>query len=114
MSFKRFVNAVEVVAAVAALAAVVMLFANQPSGGGAASSPGASVFAANCASCHGADGSGGIGPRLAGKVATKYPDAADEVAVVTGGRGGMPSFGGDLRDEQIQQVVDFTRNELGG
>jgi cytochrome c6 len=115
MTFKRFVGWVEIVAVVLAMAAVFLLFINEPpSGSSGAGSPGASIFAASCASCHGADGGGSIGPKLAGTVTKTYPDVDDEIAVVTDGRDGMPSFGGDLSDQQIQQVVDFTRTELGG
>lgn len=115
MTFRRFVNGVEVVAVVIAMVAVFLLFINEPpSASPGSGSPGAAVFATSCASCHGADGSGGIGPKLAGTVTKTFPDAADEVAVVTDGRDGMPSFGGELSDEQIRQVVDYTRTELGG
>jgi mono/diheme cytochrome c family protein len=116
MRFKQLVNVLEVITLVAAAAFVVALFVNQPGDdGGATSSPGASIFAANCASCHGRDGGGGVGPQLSdGKVVDAYPDVADQIAVVTKGRSGMPSFAGDLTDEQIRQVVEFTRTELGG
>ena len=114
MDLKRIVNGVEILAAVAALVVVIMLFANEPGGGGAASSsPGASVYQANCASCHGADGSGGFGPKLAGVVAENFPDIEDQIALVADGKGSMPSFDGRLSEEEIQQVVDYTRTELG-
>lgn len=114
MDFKRFVNFVEIVAAVAVLVFVIMLFANEPGGGGAANaSPGAQVYSANCASCHGADGSGGVGPKLAGSVARKFPNIDDQIAVVTDGRSSMPSFDGDLSAEQIREVVEYTRTDLG-
>jgi mono/diheme cytochrome c family protein len=117
--FRRVVDVVEVLALVAVVAVGVLLFANEPdtgtlSGGakGAGSStPGASVFAANCASCHGADGGGSIGPQLSdGKVARDFPDPADEIAVVTRGRNGMPAFGSRLSADEIQSVVDYTRS----
>jgi mono/diheme cytochrome c family protein len=118
MGFKRFVTILEIAVGIAALAFVLALFVNEPDdgggGGGAAStSPGESVYSASCASCHGADGGGGLGPQLAGRVVEKFPDAADEVAVVTNGRGGMPSFQGDLTPEQIDEVVEYTRTGLG-
>jgi mono/diheme cytochrome c family protein len=115
VGFKRFVNILEIVVGVAALAFVIALFVNEPdTGGGTASAPpGASVYSASCAGCHGADGGGGVGPQLAGRVTDRFPDAADEVAVVTNGRGGMPSFKGDLTPEQIEQVVEYTRTGLG-
>jgi mono/diheme cytochrome c family protein len=114
MELKRIVNGVEVLAAIAALVFVVMLFANEPGDGGAAtSSPGGQIYEANCASCHGADGSGGIGPKLAGEVADAFPDIEDQIALVTDGRGSMPSFDGRLTEDEIRQVVEYTRTELG-
>ncbi len=111
---KRIVMGAEVLALLAIAVFVVMLFANEPEGaggGGSGGGPGAEVFSANCARCHGADGGGGIGPRLAGgAVVDAYPDAADEVAVVTDGKsGGMPSFDGRLSEQEIDQVVEYTR-----
>lgn len=117
---KKIVNGLEVVALLAAGFTVVMLFAG---GSGAdeeevASGPadlGAEVFASSCASCHGADGGGGVGPQLSdGAVIAAFPDAADEIVVVTEGRGGMPAFGGDLSAEEIAAVVEFTRTTLAG
>ena len=69
MGFKRFVNILEIVVGIATLAFVIALFVNEPDDGGGAptTSPGASVYAANCAGCHGADGGGGVGPQLAGQ-----------------------------------------------
>ena len=87
--------------------------------GGSGSGPGVSaltgerVFASTCATCHGAQGGGGIGPELAGVVGEKYPDIADQIAVVTDGRGGMPAFGDVLTGAEIESVVMFERTELG-
>jgi mono/diheme cytochrome c family protein len=115
VGFKRFVTILEITVGIAALAFVIALFVNEPSQPGTASyqGPGAAIFAANCARCHGADGSGGIGPQLADRVTKVFPDPAAQIAVVTHGRGGMPAFGGDLTKAQIAQVVDFTRKGLG-
>lgn len=115
MGFKRFVNILEVVVGITALAFVIALFANEPGDGEApaTNAPGASIYTANCAGCHGASGEGGVGPALAGKVVDDFPDAADEIAVVTNGRRGMPSFGDNLTDEEIAQVVEYTRSDLG-
>ena len=108
---KPVVNAVEALAVLAAAVFVVMLFANEPgNGGGGASSPGAGIFSSNCARCHGTDGGGGIGPQLSGgRVVDEYPDAEDEIAVVTDGKGSMPSFEGRLSGDEIRQVVEYTR-----
>jgi mono/diheme cytochrome c family protein len=115
VGFKRFVNILEVVVGIAALAFAIALFANEPGGGDAAATkqPGASIYSASCATCHGAGGQGGVGPALAGNVVDEFPDVADEIAVVTNGRGGMPSFGSRLTDEEIAQVVEYTRTDLG-
>jgi mono/diheme cytochrome c family protein len=115
MRFKRFVNVLEIVVLLTALAFVVALFVNEPGGGsGASMSPGEAIFSANCAACHGADGQGGTGPRLAGRVVKDFPDAADQIAFVRDGRDGMPSFGGGrLGEREIAQVVDYTRTKLG-
>jgi mono/diheme cytochrome c family protein len=74
---------------------------------------GAAVYSSNCASCHGADGQGLVGPALGGgAVVEAYPDEADQVAVITDGRNGMPDFGDNLSAEEIQAVTDYTRNDL--
>ena len=115
MTFKKLVNVVEIVALVAVVAFVLALFANEPDSGGGATLPGQAVYEANCASCHGADGGGGIGPQLSdGTVVEEYPDAADEAAVVTDGKNGMPAFDGDLSSQEIDEVVEYTRSGLGG
>jgi mono/diheme cytochrome c family protein len=110
--FKRIVNGLQLLALAGAVAFVVMLFANEPgsSGSAAARTPGAQVFVANCARCHGADGGGGLGPQLSGgAVRRDFADPNDEVGVVTNGRAGMPAFGRVLSPEQIRQVVEYTR-----
>jgi cbb3-type cytochrome c oxidase subunit III len=72
---------------------------------------GAQVYADTCDGCHGADGEGGFGPQLAGGAAvSKYPDPADQIAVVTDGRGAMPAYDGDLTPEEIAAVVAYTRS----
>jgi mono/diheme cytochrome c family protein len=120
------VTITEVVALLAAVAFVVLLFANEPADtqqavlddptaatgpdGGPAAVDGAVVFAGACASCHGAEGEGGIGPTLAdGAVVEAFPDVADQIVIVTEGRGGMPDFGDSLSPEEIEAVVLYTR-----
>src|SRR5256886_14321662 len=115
MTFKRVVNVIEIVTLVVALAFIVALFANEPGGGSGAtakSGPGYDVFLANCARCHGQDGTGGVGPKLAGVVTGASPDAQQEIAVVRDGLAGMPSFKNDLSAAQIQDVVAYTRSQL--
>ena len=115
MTFKQIVRGIEVLALVAALVFVIMLFANDGGGGGEAApaSVGAQLYASNCAGCHGADGGGGLGPALAGQVTKDFPDIEDQIAFVSKGKGSMPAFGGDLSDEQLRQIVEYTRTDLG-
>jgi cytochrome c oxidase cbb3-type subunit 3 len=131
--FRKIVNVVEVLALVAAVFVIVMLFAAQAphetagaaSGGdaggaaylpetGALPTSGAEIYSARCAGCHGSDGGGGTGPRLAGKVEDDFPDIEDQVAFVAKGKGGMPGFGGSLSDADLRLVVEYTRTNLGG
>jgi len=119
---RRISFIVEALVGVAVVVTVVLLFANDPeqppavpaaAEAAADGTDGASLFGDNCAVCHGGDGSGGIGPRLAGgRVVTVYPDPADEIAVVTNGRGGMPAFGERLTTDEIAAVVEYTRTVL--
>jgi mono/diheme cytochrome c family protein len=94
---------------------------------------GSTLFAANCASCHGATGGGGVGPELnAGMVLHTFGDPVEQVHwVITGSagavagkygdtgkqsKGGMPSFGlqKTLTLEQIVAVVRDERENLSG
>lgn len=70
------------------------------------------IYSQNCVSCHGSKGEGGYGKKLAGVVETKYPNIDDEIAVITNGKGGMPSFSQKLTAEQIQAVTQYTRQVL--
>ena len=65
-------------------------------------------FAARCASCHGPDAKGGIGPDLTRKE-FKYGRSAQEVTkTITEGRpGGMPSFQNDLSHEKVEGLVQY-------
>ncbi|TML57806.1 MAG: cytochrome c [Actinobacteria bacterium] len=95
---KRVVNALELVALLAAATFVVLLFAYRPTAkpaapAAAAANPlvvGEQVFAANCSTCHGAHGEGAVGPRLSGgAVVRRYPNPADQIAVVEYTRTGL-------------------------
>ena len=92
---------------------------------------GANVYAANCASCHGGVGEGGVGPELAdGSVVDTFGDPADQIDWVTLGSasaeggvygdnntasmGGMPAFGEVLSPEELIAVVLHERSTLSG
>jgi mono/diheme cytochrome c family protein len=114
MSLKRIVVFAQALAIGASAVFVVMLFAGGSGGGGsAAGSPGAQIYSASCARCHGAEGGGGLGPELAGVVVESFPDVEDQIALVSGGIGTMPGFANQLSEEEIRQVVEYTRTELG-
>jgi cytochrome c551 len=121
---KALVPVAEILGLAAAIVFVVLLVAKgtssagttsgtPPAGAGAAAIDGAELYRANCASCHGSDGGGRLGPQLADRVVDRFPNASDEVLVVTVGVGGMPSFGDRLTPEEIAAVVDYTRTGLG-
>ncbi len=97
---------------------------------------GSRVFSSNCATCHGAAGQGGAGPKLAGgEAAITFPDEAAHIDwVKTGSQtkpkgtrygdparpggqhvvnsGGMPAFAGKLSDAEIAAVVAYERESL--
>jgi mono/diheme cytochrome c family protein len=119
VTLRRVATGVEVVVLAAVVVFVVLLFTNDPTApppaAGSTAAPAidaAALYANRCAGCHGGDGSGGIGPRLAGRVVAAFPDPAAQVVVVTEGRGGMPAFGGSLSAEEIAALVDYTRTAL--
>jgi len=96
---------------------------------------GAQLYAKNCSPCHGSNGEGGVGPKLAGGEAKlTFPNEADHIAWVDTGSGphkgqpygdpnrpggqhiaktgAMPPFKGTLTDDQIKNVVTFEREGL--
>ena len=78
---------------------------------------GQTIYNQKCASCHGTGGNGGMGPKLAGVVANRYPDIEDQKAVIANGAGSMPGFGGPatarLSDDEITAVARYEREVLG-
>jgi mono/diheme cytochrome c family protein len=110
------VRVVRIIAMVAAAAFVFLLFANEPQKAPiptTGKNTGEAIFATRCSSCHGTDGSGGFGPALAGGVVVAdFPNPKDQEAVVTNGRGSMPSFNDSLTPSQISAVVEYTRHGL--
>lgn len=71
---------------------------------------GRTVYANQCASCHGPDGGGGRGTQLNGGMLERaHPDPAAQRDIVANGRGTMPGFSGRLSAEEIDAVVRYTR-----
>jgi mono/diheme cytochrome c family protein len=74
-----------------------------------AGNAGAMVYAANCAACHNANGTGGAGPNLHG-VATSMT-LAQTVAFIKKPAGAMPAlYPGTLSDAQVTAVADYVRS----
>ncbi len=70
------------------------------------------LYAANCAACHGPDGEGGIGPPLQSNAFVR--DQTDEALIefVLSGRSGtaMPGFEGKLPLEDIRTIITLLRD----
>ena len=85
-----------------------------PDGGTDGGTDGKSIFAsAGCGGCHtlAAAGSGGnVGPNLD----QAKPSLELAVDRITNGRGGMPSFKGQLSEPQIEAVAKFVAESAGG
>ena len=75
---------------------------------------GGTVFAeSGCGNCHtfaAAGSSGSIGPNLD----DLNPDFGRVVEQVTSGGGGMPAFGDELSEQQIQDVAAYVTASTGG
>lgn len=66
-----------------------------------------------CAKCHGLNGEGGIGPRIAGS--PTLTDAEDLGNLVRNGRRAMPAVGSGWSDAQIEALVTYlTENPPSG
>lgn len=68
---------------------------------------------ANCAGCHGNEGLGDFGPRLAGD--GYLASVGGVVGIILGGftEHGMPAFAADLDNRQVAAVATFIRNSWG-
>ena len=88
--------------------------------------PGAAIYATSCASCHGADGRGFSTylPPIAGNPTTLDKDASSMINLVLNGSAPlivngapspyrMPQFRLQLTDQQIAEVLTFTRSAWG-
>jgi len=94
---------------------IVLLLAGPVVAKPAAPDPGAKVYEELCQACHMANAMGAEG---AGKITAlaKNPnlESADyPIAVVTGGKGAMPWFRGNLTDQQIADVINHVRSHFG-
>lgn len=71
---------------------------------------GAKIFSTGCAACHGVEGGGGRGPKLAGGRAMwhRLDEESTFKLIRSGVGGGMP--GSSLPDEQVWQLVAYVKN----
>ena len=95
-----------------ALAAAAPAYA-QSSGGSFSGTGGKAVFEQICAACHQAGGVGypGAYPALAKN--PKLAAAAYPILVVLNGQNHMPALGRMLDDQQVSDVVNYVRSNLG-
>ena len=84
---------------------------NPYAGNHEAEEEGGKIFKENCQSCHGENGAGGFGPKLA-TTAHKFGGSdADLFTSIAGGRpGGMPAFLPQLGKERIWKAVSYIRH----
>jgi mono/diheme cytochrome c family protein len=76
----------------------------------------ASTFKANCAICHGEDGSGtALGNRFQVKdlrsPEVQEKTTAELAETIRGGKGKMPAFATRLSGEQIEQLIEYIRSK---
>jgi mono/diheme cytochrome c family protein len=70
-------------------------------------------FNRNCATCHGRDGMGIVGPRLAGNSFLSSSGAIVGQILVGNTDHGMPHFADRLTDRQIAAIATYVRNSWG-
>ena len=75
-----------------------------------AADPGARIYAQNCAGCHGSEGQGIVGPRLAGNA--RAQQAALVTSRVRNGKGQMPAFP-QLEGEELERLVAYVTRLAG-
>ncbi|MFZ4690315.1 MAG: c-type cytochrome [Polymorphobacter sp.] len=77
--------------------------------------PGAQVYEEVCQACHMANAKGAVGAgritALAGNTNLEFPEYP--ISVVTGGKGAMPWFRGQLTDQQIADAISYVRTHFG-
>jgi len=76
--------------------------------GGIQSVDGPTIYASQCARCHGGDGQGSTGPAL-GSNSRMAELSDDEIeSVIVNGRRAMPRYGG-LSEVQLENLVAYLR-----
>jgi cytochrome c oxidase subunit 2 len=73
---------------------------------------GQELWDATCAKCHGIEGEGGYGPRVAGSDLLDDPEAVERL--LREGRGLMPPVGRDWDDAQMEAITSYLEENVGG
>jgi mono/diheme cytochrome c family protein len=76
-------------------------------------SEGGPLYTRQCAGCHGANGQGGDGPKLAGNDYVKEPGAVISQILVGAVEHGMPPFADVLNDREIAAITTYVGNSFG-
>lgn len=99
-------------------AATIALAADAPkdmtnpfAGSAEAIKAGEKIFDEKCMDCHGGDATGGAGPDLTDDKWIYGGSDADVFTTISRGRkGGMPSWGGQLKDDEIWKAIAYVRS----
>ena len=81
--------------------------------GGGGGADGGALYDTNCASCHGANGEGGVGVALNAGVAAGMSEADIEAVILNGVPPTMPAFD-SLSDDEISAIAGYVKAEFGG
>ncbi|WP_350244473.1 cytochrome c [Deinococcus sonorensis] len=73
---------------------------------------GPALYTSNCSGCHGAQGQGGVGPKLAGDPHIQNDPALVPTRILHG-KGAMPAFEGRLKENEIYAIANFVENSWG-
>ena len=100
----------------AAIALAILICLGQLANSVRAQDPGAALYKAKCAACHGADGKGETAMGKASKLRDLgSPDVQkqsdeDLSGIITNGKNKMPAYGKSLKPEQVKDLVAFIRS----
>lgn len=73
---------------------------------------GEELWDGTCAKCHGLEGEGEYGPRIAGSDLLDDPEAVERL--LHEGRGRMPPVGRDWSDAQMEAITSYLEENVGG
>ena len=73
---------------------------------------GEELWEGTCAKCHGLDGEGGFGPKIAGTELIENADSIEKL--LREGRGAMPPVGRGWNDTEMDALTDYLEQNLGG